>query len=195
MACAANFAFANRELIVFLIRNAFEQVFGGSFERLGMRLLFDCCHNIAKLERVVWKGAGIQACVHRKGATRALPPGDERLPGRFRATGQPVLVPGDMGRVSYILSGAPGAAETFFSACHGAGRLLSRHEAKKRARGRQILEELRRKDIHVMAASRATLAEEIPEAYKDVSDVVDTVTGAGIAKTVARLKPVAMVKG
>ncbi len=195
MACAANFAFANRELIVFLIRSAFEQVFGGSFERLGMRLLFDCCHNIAKLERVVWEGAVIQACVHRKGATRALPPGDARLPGRFRETGQPVLVPGDMGRVSYILSGEPGAAETFFSACHGAGRLLSRHEAKKRARGRQILEELRRKDIRAMAASRATLAEEIPEAYKDVSDVVDTVTGAGIAKAVARLRPVAMVKG
>jgi tRNA-splicing ligase RtcB len=110
-------------------------------------------------------------------------------------TGQPVLVPGDMGRMSYILSGAQGSRETFFSACHGAGRLLSRHEAKKRSRGRKILEELLSRDIHAMAASRATLAEEIPEAYKDVSDVVDTITGAGIAAAVARLKPFAMVKG
>ena len=195
MASAANFAFANRELIVFLIRETFEHVFGGSFERLGMRLLYDCCHNIAKMERVMWEGSEEEVCIHRKGATRALPPGDKRLPHRFRKCGQPVLVPGDMGRVSFIMVGAQGASETFYSACHGAGRLLSRHEAKKRSKGRQILEELRRKDIHAMAASRATLAEEIPEAYKDVSDVVDTMTGAGIAKAVARLKPFAMVKG
>jgi len=195
MAAAANFAFANRELVAYLIRGTFEQVFGGSFERLGMRMLFDCCHNIAKMERIRWEGREIEACVHRKGATRALPPGDTRLPPRFRRTGQPVLVPGDMGRMSYILSGAAGAAETFFSACHGAGRLLSRHEAKKRARGRKILDELLRKDIHAMAASRATLAEEMPEAYKDVSDVVDTITGAGITSCVARLRPFAMVKG
>jgi tRNA-splicing ligase RtcB len=195
MASAANFAFANRALIAFLIRETFEQVFGGSAERLGMRLLFDCCHNIAKMESIEWEGCEVQACIHRKGATRALPPGDNRLPRRFMQTGQPVLVPGDMGRMSYILSGAQGARETFFSACHGAGRLLSRHEAKKRSRGRKILEELLSRDIHAMAASRATLAEEIPEAYKDVSDVVDTITGAGIAAAVARLKPFAMVKG
>ena len=195
MASAANFAFANRELIVFLIRETFEHVFGGSFERLGMRMLYDCCHNIAKMERVMWEGSEVAVCIHRKGATRALPPGDKRLPQRFRKCGQPVLVPGDMGRASFIMVGAQGASETFYSACHGAGRLLSRHEAKKRSKGRQILEELRRKDIHAMAASRATLAEEIPEAYKDVSDVVDTMTGADIAKAVARLKPFAMVKG
>ena len=195
MAAAANFAFANRELIIYLIRQTFEQVFGGSFERLGMRLLYDCCHNIAKMERIVWEGSDIEVCVHRKGATRALPPGDKRLPQRFRKSGQPVLVPGDMGRVSFILSGAQGSWETFNSACHGAGRLLSRHEAKKRSKGRQILEELRSRDIHAMAASRATLAEEIPEAYKDVSDVVDTITGAGITSAVARLKPFAIVKG
>lgn len=195
MASAANFAFANRELIAFLIRGTFEEVFGGSFERLGMHLLFDCCHNIAKMERIEWEGREIQACIHRKGATRALPPGDPRLPRRFSQTGQPVLVPGDMGRMSYILAGARGARETFYSACHGAGRLLSRHEAKKRARGRKILDELRSRDIHAMAASRATLAEEMPDAYKDVSDVVDTIAGAGIAVPVARLKPFAMVKG
>ncbi len=164
-------------------------------KRLGMRLLYDCCHNIAKMERVMWEGSEEEVCIHRKGATRALPPGDKRLPQRFRKCGQPVLVPGDMGRKSFIMVGAQGASETFYSACHGAGRLLSRHEAKKRSKGREILEELRRKDIHAMAASRATLAEEIPEAYKDVSDVVDTMTGAGIAKAVARLKPFAMVKG
>jgi tRNA-splicing ligase RtcB (3'-phosphate/5'-hydroxy nucleic acid ligase) len=195
MACAANFAFANRSLITFLIRDCFEQVFGGSFERLGMHLLYDCCHNIAKMESVMWKGLDTEVCIHRKGATRSLPPDDKRLPHRFKKTGQPVLVPGDMGRVSFILAGALGSSETFFSACHGAGRLLSRHEAKKRSKGRQILEELLRKDIHAMAASRATLSEEIPEAYKDVTDVVDTITGAGIATAVARLKPFALVKG
>lgn len=195
MACAANFAFANRELIIHLIRNTFEQVFGGSYERLGMRLLYDCCHNIAKMERVEWEGSEIRVCIHRKGATRALPPGDRRLPKRFRKSGQPVLVPGDMGRMSFVLAGAQGSWETFNSACHGAGRLLSRHEAKKRSKGRQILEELRGRDIQAMAASRATMAEEIPEAYKDVTDVVDTITGAGIAEAVARLKPLAMVKG
>jgi tRNA-splicing ligase RtcB len=195
MACAANFAFANRQIITFLIRETFEQVFGDSFERLGMSLLYDCCHNIAKMERILFKGEEVEACIHRKGATRALPPEDGRLPRRFRDSGQPVLVPGDMGRMSFILAGDKGAAETFYSACHGAGRLLSRHEAKKRSRGRHILDELLRKDIHAMAASRATLAEEIPEAYKDVTDVVDTIEGAGIARTVARLKPFALVKG
>jgi tRNA-splicing ligase RtcB len=160
-----------------------------------MRLLYDCCHNIAKMEQVLWKGAKMDVCIHRKGATRALPPGDPRLPDRFARTGQPVLVPGDMGRMSYILAAAQGASETFYSACHGAGRLLSRHEAKKRSKGREIIQELLNKDIHAMAASRATMAEEIPEAYKDVSDVVDTITGAGISTPVARLKPFAMVKG
>lgn len=195
MAAAANFAFANRGIVVCLVRRCFERIFGMSFERLGMRLLVDCCHNIAKRERVEWEGSSIDACVHRKGATRALPPGDARLSERFRKSGWPVLVPGDMGRYSFILAGAEGARETFFSACHGAGRLLSRHEAKKRSRGRKILEELHHRGIQAMAASRATLAEEMPDAYKDVTDVVDTITGAGIASAVARLKPLAMIKG
>jgi len=195
MACAANFAFANRELITFLVRQTFEEFFKKSYGHLGMQLLYDCCHNIAKMERITWEGSEVTACIHRKGATRSLPPGDKRLPVRFARTGQPVLVPGDMGRMSYILAGSDNASETFYSACHGAGRLLSRHEAKKRSRGREIIQELLRKDIHAMAASRSTLAEEIPDAYKDVSDVVDTITGAGIAKAVARLKPLAMIKG
>lgn len=195
MAAAANFAFANRELITCLIRGTFEGILGKGYERLGMRLLYDCCHNIAKKETVTIKGKTIEVCIHRKGATRAFPPNDPRLPERFRATGQPVLVPGDMGRMSYILAGSPNAGETFFSACHGAGRLLSRRQAKKISKGRSIIDELKRKNIHAMAASRGTLAEEIPEAYKDVSEVVATITGAGIARVVARLSPVAMVKG
>jgi tRNA-splicing ligase RtcB len=195
MACAANFAFANRELITFLVRETFEEFFGKSYEHLGMRLLYDCCHNIAKMERIIWGGSEVKVCIHRKGATRALPPGDKRLPDRFALTGQPVLVPGDMGRMSYILTGSQGASETFYSACHGAGRLLSRHEAKKRSKGRDVIRELHDRGIHAMAASRSTMAEEIPDAYKDVSDVVDTITGAGIATAVARLKPVAMIKG
>jgi tRNA-splicing ligase RtcB len=160
-----------------------------------MRLLYDCCHNIAKMEKIDRDGSKLDVCIHRKGATRALPPGDRRLPDRFARTGQPVLVPGDMGRMSYILAGAEGASETFYSACHGAGRVLSRHEAKKRSRGREIVQELLKQDIHAMASSRATMAEEIPEAYKDVSDVVETIAGAGIAVPVARLKPFAIVKG
>jgi tRNA-splicing ligase RtcB len=195
MASSANFAFANRAIIAHLVRKAFERVFGLPFERLGMRMLVDCCHNVAKMEGVELEGRRVDACVHRKGATRALPPGDPRLPERFRKTGQPVLVPGDMGRMSCILSGSEGARRTFFSACHGAGRLLSRHEAKKAAKGRSIADELGGRGIRVMAASRSTLAEEMPEAYKDVSAVVDTVTGAGIACAVARLRPFAMVKG
>jgi tRNA-splicing ligase RtcB len=195
MAAAANFAFANRELIAFMITQTFERFFNKSYERLGIRLLYDCCHNIAKKERIAFAGEKMDVCIHRKGATRAFPPGDPRLPERFRITGQPVLVPGDMGRMSYILAGQKDARETFFSACHGAGRLLSRRQAKKISKGRAILDELKKKDIHAMAASRSTLAEEIPEAYKDVSDVVATITGAGIARAVARVRPVAMIKG
>jgi tRNA-splicing ligase RtcB len=195
MAAAANFAFANRQIMTHLVRQTFERYFSSSWERLGMRLLYDCCHNIAKKETITWEGRRIQACIHRKGATRALGPGDRRLPERFRKTGQPVLVPGDMGRSSYILAGAPGAKETFSSACHGAGRLLSRQQAKKLGRGRSILDELRGRGVHAMAASRGTLAEEAPDAYKDVAEVVSTITGAGICRAVARLKPLAMVKG
>lgn len=195
MACAANFAFANRQIITFLIREAFERELGKGYERLGMRLLYDCCHNIAKKEKVVFEGRKREVCIHRKGATRAFPPGDPRLPERFRDTGQPILVPGDMGTMSYILAGSRGSGETFFSACHGAGRLLSRRQAKKISKGRSILDELKAKNIRAMAASRSTLAEEIPEAYKDVSEVVATITGAGVARTIARIRPVAMVKG
>jgi len=160
-----------------------------------MRLLYDCCHNIAKIEDIPWEGKTIRACIHRKGATRALFKGDPRLPVRFKDTGQPVLVPGDMGRASFILVADENAAETFYSACHGAGRLLSRHEAKRRAQGRSIVDELDKKDIYAMASSRSTLAEEMPEAYKDVTDVVNTMSGAGVTRIVAKLTPVGMIKG
>ncbi|HNY64387.1 MAG TPA: RtcB family protein [Deltaproteobacteria bacterium] len=195
MAAAANFAFANRQLITHLIREAFQVQFGKAWEKLGMRLVYDCCHNIAKKETVIHEGRKRRVCIHRKGATRALPPEDERLPARFRKTGQPVLVPGDMGRMSYVLAGDTGAGQTFSSACHGAGRLLSRGQAKKLARGRSILDELKGQGIEAMVASRATLAEEMPDAYKDVNEVVSTITGAGIARVVARLRPLGMVKG
>ncbi len=195
MASAANFAFTNRQIITHLVRQAFEVQFGKGWGKLGMGLLYDCCHNIAKKETVSFGGRALRVCIHRKGATRALPPGDTRLPDRFRKTGQPVLVPGDMGRMSYILAGDGNAGETFFSACHGAGRLLSRQKAKKFAKGRRLVEELERQGIRVMAASRSTLSEEIPEAYKDVTEVVSTMSGAGVARIVARLRPLAVVKG
>jgi tRNA-splicing ligase RtcB len=195
MASAANFAFANREIITFLIRECFEKIFSKSFEKLGIKLLYDCCHNIAKIEKVKSEGREIEVCIHRKGATRALLSGDKRLPDKFIRTGQPILVPGDMGRESYILVGSKKAEDTFFSACHGAGRLMSRSEAKRQAKEKTVIDDLRIKGIHIMAASRATIVEEMPEAYKDVSKVVDTITGAGIAIRVARLKPIGIIKG
>lgn len=195
MASAANFAFTNRQIITHLVREAFEMQFGRGWEKLGLRLLYDCCHNIAKKETVSFEGKQRRVCIHRKGATRALPPGDRKLPDRFRKTGQPVLVPGDMGRMSFILAGDENAGETFFSACHGAGRLLSRQKAKKFAKSKRLIDDLKDKGIRVMAASRATLAEEIPEAYKDVAEVVSTMSGTGVARIVARLRPLAMVKG
>ncbi len=187
MAAAANFAFANRSMITANVREAFEAIFG----RPDLSLLYDCCHNIAKIEEV----EGRKLCVHRKGATRALPPGDQRLPDQFKSSGQPIIVPGDMGTCSYILAGDHGSSETFNSACHGAGRQLSRNQAKKRAQGRNLFEELKRQNVTAMAASNKTLAEEMPEAYKDVNDVVQTMAGAGVVRIVAKVRPMAVIKG
>lgn len=196
MACAVNYAFANRQLMTHAARGAFERVFGSSWERLGMRLVYDVCHNIAKWETHAVEGRAKRVCVHRKGATRAYPAGHADVPEAYRAVGQPVLVPGDMGRCSYVLVGQETAmAETFGSCCHGAGRVLSRAAAKKAARGRGVVEELAGRGIHIQSASRATVDEEIPEAYKDVSHVVDVVERAGLARKVARLVPLAVVKG
>ena len=195
MNAAANFAFANRQLMAHYARRALADVFGPeTAERT--RLVYDVCHNIAKIERHEVGGAPRRVCVHRKGATRAFPPGHPELAPQFRDLGQPVLIPGDMGRYSYVLLGTEGAyRETFGSTCHGAGRRLSRHQAKKLARPRNILKELEAQGILIRAATRATVDEEMPEAYKDVSRVVDVVHSAGIGRKVVQLKPVGVVKG
>ena len=196
MAGAANFAFANRQLITHWVRESFEQVFQMGPRDLGLELVYDVCHNIAKIETHTVEGKPRKLCVHRKGATRAFPPHHPEVPEAYRETGQPVLIPGDMGRYSYVLVGTEKAlTETFGSTCHGAGRLMSRHQAKKVARGRSIIQELAAQGIVVRGAGRGTIDEEISEAYKDVSGVVDVVHGAGIAKKVARLKPLGVIKG
>ncbi|HOI10122.1 MAG TPA: RtcB family protein [Myxococcota bacterium] len=196
MACAANYAFANRQVLSHRVREAFEAALREPAARLGLRVVYDVAHNIAKVETHAVDGRSRQVCVHRKGATRALPAGHPDVPAAYRAVGQPVLVPGDMGRPSYVLAGAPGAArETFASSCHGAGRMLSRAAAIRAARGRDVRGELARRGVRVMAAGRETLAEEMPDAYKDAGAVVDVVHRAGIATRVARIRPLAVVKG
>jgi tRNA-splicing ligase RtcB len=196
MACAANYAWANRQVLLDRSRRVFGQVLGLGPRQLGMRLLYDVCHNIAKRETHEVEGRPQVLCVHRKGATRAFGPGEQAVPGIFREVGQPVIIPGDMGRASYVLQGTERAmAETFGSSCHGAGRVLSRAAAKRASRGRSIQRELEAKGILVRWTGRSTLAEEMPEAYKDVSQVVEVVHGAGIALKVARLRPLAVVKG
>ena len=196
MACAANYAWANRQTITELARRAFQQTLAIGPADLGMRLIYDVCHNVAKFEEHRVNGATRRLCVHRKGATRAFPAGDARIPPSLREIGQPVLVPGDMGRYSYVLIGAAGALErTFGSTCHGAGRVMSRAQAKRESRGRDLLAEMRRHGVIVRAAGRRTVAEEMPYAYKDVSDVVDVMEGAGVSNKVFRLKPVGVIKG
>ena len=196
MRAAANFAWANRQAIMHWTRQAFMKALDMSPDDLGMETLYDVAHNMAKIEEHSVGGKKVRLAVHRKGATRAFPPGHPELPALYREMGQPVLVPGDMGRASFVLLGTRRAMEeTWGSTCHGAGRVLSRHEAIRRARGRSIYRELEDRGIIVMSAGRETLAEEMSEAYKDVSSVVDVVHGAGISKKVARLRPMGVVKG
>ncbi len=196
MRAAANYAWANRQCIMHWTREAFLSVFRASPRGLGMSLVYDVAHNVAKVETHEVDGKKMKLMVHRKGATRAFPPGHPELPEIYRHTGQPVLIPGDMGRASFVLLGSEkGMQETWGSTCHGAGRRLSRHQAKKAARGRAIRRELEDRGIIVMSKGRATLEEEISEAYKDVSDVVDVVHKAGISRKVARLRPMGVVKG
>jgi tRNA-splicing ligase RtcB len=193
---AANYAWANRQCIMHWTRETFAKVFRISPKKLGMGLIYDVAHNIAKVEEHVVDGNKMKLIVHRKGATRAFPPGHPELPEVYRHIGQPVLIPGDMGRVSFVLLGTEKAMqETFGSTCHGAGRVMSRHQAIRRAKGRAIWREMEDKGITVMAAGRGTLAEEMSEAYKDISDVVDVVHHAGISKKVARLRPIGVIKG
>ncbi len=196
MAAAANYAFANRQVLMHLTQEIFERYFNLSPRALDMRLVYDVAHNIAKKETHIVDGKRQTLCVHRKGATRAFPAGHPVLPEAYRNVGQPVLIPGDMGTASYVMVGTERAMEeTFGSCCHGAGRVLSRHAAMKKAKGRAIYRELEDKGIFVRAHGRSTLAEEMPEAYKDISDVVDVVSRAGIARKVARLRPLGLIKG
>ena len=196
MGCAANYAWANRQVLMHLAREVFESVFGRSAESLGMDLIYDVAHNIAKLERHKVGDKEKVLCVHRKGATRAFPPGHPELPARYKSTGQPVIIPGDMGRNSYLLVGSQGSMdETFGSTCHGAGRVMSRGAAIRASKGRNISRELEDRGIIAMARGRLGLAEEQPEAYKDVNEVVNVVHEAGISKKVCRMRPMGVIKG
>lgn len=196
MACAINFGFANRQIITGWIRKAFEQALRKSPRDLGLEVVYEVAHNIAKIEQHQIEGKTRQVCVHRKGATRAFPAGHPEVPRDYRPVGQPVLIPGDMGRYSYVLVGAPGAMEhSFGSTCHGAGRLLSRTQAKKQIDVRHVMDDLSSRGIILMAKGRGTIAEEVPQAYKDVSMVVETVHQAGLSTKVARLRPLGVIKG
>lgn len=196
MAAAANFAFTNRQMITHWVRETFEQILRMGPQALGLELVYDVAHNIAKIETHTINGVQKKVCVHRKGATRAFPAHHPEVPEAYREAGQPVLIPGDMGRYSYVLVGeARGMEETFGSTCHGAGRVLSRHQAMKAAKGRSVIKELADRGIIVRGASRGTIAEEISEAYKDVDEVVEVVQGAGISRKVAKLHPMGVIKG
>lgn len=196
MSCAANYAWANRQILLHRSREVFMNVFGIGPRDLSMNLVYDVCHNIAKREEHTIDGKSQWVCVHRKGATRSFPPGHPALIDEFRDIGQPVIIPGDMGTASYVLLGTEKAMEeTFGSTCHGAGRVMSRSAAKRSSKGRSIHRELEDKGILVRWTGRSTMAEEMPEAYKDISQVVEIVHGAGISKKVAKLRPLAVVKG
>jgi tRNA-splicing ligase RtcB len=196
MACAANYAWANRQCLMHWTRMAFEKALGMSPAVLNMRLVYDVCHNIAKLELHEVDGEKKQVCVHRKGATRAFPPGHIDLPEAYRPVGQPVLIPGDMGTNSYVLVGTDLAMkETFGSTCHGAGRLRSRSQSKRMTDASRVISDLRKKGILVMARGKKTIAEEAPNAYKDIDRVVNVVHNAGISKKVAKLRPMCVIKG
>jgi tRNA-splicing ligase RtcB len=196
MCTAANFAFANRQVLTHLIRRSFEEALRGKVSDWDVFQVYDIAHNMAKVETHEVNGKRLEVCVHRKGATRAFGPGFEGLPPAYREIGQPVLVPGSMGTASWVLVGTPGSmAQTFGSTCHGAGRTMSRSKAKKTVRGEQLRDELKQQGISVRAGSMSGLAEEAPIAYKDVDEVVRVVHEAGIARQVARLTPLAVVKG
>jgi tRNA-splicing ligase RtcB len=196
MKAAANYAWTNRQMIVHWVRQSFEQVLGKSAEDLGMEIVYDVAHNIAKLEEHEIEGRKRKVVVHRKGATRAFGPGSESIPQKYRNIGQPVLIPGDMGTASYLLLGTDQAMkETFGSTCHGAGRVMSRHAAKRKWGGHEIIQKLGSQGIYVKAASKHVAAEEAPDAYKNVNEVVRIADGAGISRLVAKMAPLGVVKG
>jgi tRNA-splicing ligase RtcB len=196
MRAAINFAFANRQVITHWIREAFREALGVKDGEVGLRVVYEVAHNIAKVEEHEFEGRRVKVCVHRKGATRAFGPGHPDVPSDYRDIGQPVLIPGDMGRYSFVLVGTEGAMrETWGSTCHGAGRQMSRRQAKREAKGRELRQEMTDRGVVVRAASYGTIAEEMPEAYKDVAEVVRAVERAGISKIVARLRPLGVIKG
>jgi len=196
MRCGANFAFANRQLLADKVRRAFESVLAGKVEDWHLRQVYDVAHNIGKFEEHNIAGEKRLVCVHRKGATRAFGPGSEDIPADYAEIGQPVLVPGSMGTSSWVLLGTQTSmARSFGSCCHGAGRVMSRSQAKRSIWGEELYQQLKRGGIEVRAGSMAGLAEEAPQAYKDVDQVVESVAGAGIAKKVARLRPLVVIKG
>jgi tRNA-splicing ligase RtcB len=196
MKCAANYAWANRQCITHWVREAFCRVMDIHSADAGLELIYDVTHNIAKIEEHTINGKKQKLCVHRKGATRAFPAGHPEIPNKYSKIGQPVLIPGDMGRCSYILVGTEQAmVETFGSSCHGDGRVQSRAAAKRHLRGRDVLESLANRGIVIRTGSLSALAEEAPEVYKDVTSVVNVVNNAGISKIVARTKPIGVIKG
>lgn len=196
MAAAANYAWCNRQVLMHLARESIAKVIGRSRQSLGMQLVYDVAHNIAKKETYVINGKKMQVCVHRKGATRALGPGNPLLPDTYRSLGQPVIIPGDMGTASYLLLGTKKAEEeTFSSTCHGAGRVMSRSQALRTIDVNRLFAELERKDIQVRAAGKKTLVEEAPQVYKNIDDVIDVVTQAGISRKIAKMRPLCVIKG
>jgi tRNA-splicing ligase RtcB len=196
MRCAANYAFANRQILAHSARQAFEDALAGHVKNWQLHQVYDIAHNMGKIEKHTIDGQEMEVCVHRKGATRAFGPGSPELPPEYQPIGQPVLVPGSMGTASWVLVGtAKSMAQSFGSSCHGAGRVMSRQAAKRAVRGEQLRQELLAGGIHVRAGSLAGLAEEAPQAYKDVDLVIEAVVGADIARKVARLHPLAVIKG
>jgi tRNA-splicing ligase RtcB len=196
MVSAANYAWANRQCMAHLARLSFEQVLAGKVRRFDLHTVYDVAHNIAKIEEHVVDGRKMKLCIHRKGATRAFGPGHPDVVPVYREVGQPVLVPGDMGTASYVLVGTADALEeSFGTSCHGAGRTMSRAAAKRQIHGESLRQELEARGIRVRAGSMAGLAEEAPDAYKDIDAVIEVVDGAGLARKVARLRPLAVMKG
>jgi len=193
MACGANYAWSNRQMISFFIKKAWKSVLGE--KSLPLVLLYDVAHNIAKIEKHIISGREMELCVHRKGSTRAFPPGHPEIPKKYQKIGQPVLIPGSMGTASYILAGQREGKEAFFSTCHGAGRAMSRKEATRRISGQEVKKRLESKGILVKCWSFKGIAEEAPMAYKDIDDVVETVHSAGLSKKVTKLIPLAVIKG
>ncbi|MEM1712275.1 MAG: RtcB family protein, partial [Acidilobaceae archaeon] len=195
MAAAANFAWTNRQLITHWTRESFKKVFRIDPDKLGMRIVYDVAHNIAKIEEYDVDGKRVKLIIHRKGATRAFPPDHPEIPVAYRSVGQPVLIPGSMGTASYILAGIPEGVKSWYTAPHGAGRWMSRAAAKRKKSYREVVSELEMRGIYIRASNIETVVEETPEAYKDVDKVAEVAHAVKISKLVARMRPIGVTKG